>query len=1263
MDVPQSVSQKSQTVEDETCLIRFPTMSDLYSEDMASLFESDVDSQSEFLTNLIKETKSTFNKTTPSPNTEDRSFLKAVPSYSLQILTNIGNTYFDDKFFERVIFLKIVGKFLFFSMSDLKLLIYEKTSESLVTELLANPIISMDYDPISDYFLFGFKNGKIGFAKFDLQQKHLLFDDQNKNDVFADGPITHVKLVSQCDVLLIMTSTNKAFFLIRIHPTKFKFKSRILLDGSKKTEIFDEINAVRIKDEQLSDTLEPTLMSSFIVTIASSTLIYFVTFITLTKNYLFSEFVHDSLRILSKIEYPYIFVQKISSKESASLAPIRMTELGLETRKKTFVVCSVYQWLAESSPAFYIVWENILQRFELSVNFELILTLTTQLPLPIVCCFLGAIEFLVCLDAEFELNLIQLDKIRHHMELDLITNVNGVFSKEYLFTKTNRNRVLCGHDVMEKGFATLNASFVQYFEVISWDEYLNKLLREKASLAILTVLHDIIHIRPLPLHGILNYQGQFRTSTISSDLAIKNFAFNLEKVIPGLVGAALAGINEGSSGEFMNPSFDLIELALDIIIKTNTFQQVYASLISAVLRIQELNPFCDVSRRFLTELVYLFSNTKLFEQIDPEFFIFVFQFAKFEAVVSILEHFLVFLIIRFEISGSLLFSLKMSACNKHLYGFLYFVLVTDAEIETNLSHLGQIITEFKNNKVANLKNYLTQILIYLFDLFADRKLPKACGVNPQIADESIQQAALWFLEHLEDFFSNCCLKRSIRLLHKIYKPLPRRNKTLNVVLKLNDPMLCFSDSLNDKIAEGINSDDFGVFYAIYALSFLLLPFEVKLSEEYNGRIYQNLITIIESGKNELVSQFNPEVFEFVALKFQIQNHFQFQKMNNFLNKTTTDFADLLKLEINNKTGLFFQRLLRHRFFFPVSLLKIKNGDLKSLSEIALFLKHNRTQISIKNSSFFHQLIRELPIEHIVSFAEEFKSEPQFQLKILQSLEKSALGGNVSKEFSGVYLRLLCQINPLKVVPFLRANIKLNINEKLVMCQENKHMRGEAYCLKKIANFVGSRIVYFKLLRRFFDVPKRGLGIIEKNQVLEIAQEMVDENNEEQTCLTLRELVVFFCEYSEVNSQTCELIRPLFVQLFNFDVINLLSEFKKFGEFGFLKTCKPFFEQLSLNYKTLDFSNTNIKSIIETRNLQLKEHILEIFKKGTAFVQENCIVCGKFKNEMSGELIYHKCKKMIHDVCQIEIRSFRCQVCQQFNLGFFIRQFFAHKSGK
>lgn len=1234
--------------EEELIFIKEFQSEEIFKEDLKKKFEQNRQIQATTIQNFLQESNNFFDKNKTAPTMGDRSYLKTVPSWSLQILSNIGNTFFDQKFLDKVIFLKIVGKFIFFSLSDLRLLIYNKQTEHVITEHVQCEITSMDYNFITNLYVFGYKNGKVGFAKQETEKAHLTFDDQNKNEVFADGPITNIKMISKSDVILIMTNTNKAFFMIRTHQQKLKFKIRQLLDGSKKAEFFDELNSVQIKDELWSSGNDQMVRSTFIVTLASATLVYFVVFNLLYKNSVFEEFVQDSLKILNKIEYPMEFKNKTTTNQLPEESSVRMTELGFRTRKQTFVLSSNVQWLAESSPAFFIIWENIIQRFELSVNYELIITLTTSIPIPIVCCFFGSIEYLVCLNAEFELNLINLHKVRHHVEILSIADDPEVFTKESLFTKSGQNKVLCGHDISEKGFAALNSAFLQYFEMIDWEKYLEKLIEENAVLGVVQVLHDIISITPIPLYGVTNYQGSMRYSTELQKKNEQKFCEDLRSWTP----IFLCSVLECLENKAVLNSGDIIQLVIEISIETNTFEQIYENMIDFAISSQEKTDDFELTKTFFSSLLKSFYTSKILEHIKPEFFIFLFRFTKFLKAIPILEYFLFFITSNFKLPSELSNSVKMSACNKHLNNFLYYILLVDNDFERNLNQYLQFIEELKINESEKYPIYVNSLFIYIFDLYSDQLMFKIGKTNEQIKRYLYDFAGHWFLEKCSNVFMDKYPDETIYLLNLIFKPLQSPNKGELVILRSFDNLISFSERLNIKLIQEITMKPPSLSFSLYLVTFLLSPNSMFIATEFVVILFKNLQTLLIENST-IIEKFDVSILEFVILKFQIQNHEVLKNFTDFVD-FQNDFLKLSKLEIENSLDMFLELLIKKAYLFQILQLKIELSEKPQIQTIAIFLKKNLIFLSTRNANYFQAIIRELPIENVISFAEEFKNDPKTQLKILQALESTSLNGNVDKELSEIYIRILCKLQSKKVIQAIRTNTKLDINEKLKICEETNYKRGQGYCLKKISNYNSSRNIYFSILKEYF-ANEKILKKHEKKEILEIMTEMIDENNEIEVKTTLKALVVFIGVNSNSPELQNEFFRILFCRLFDFNVSDLLHNLSSLPEWHHLIKSKQFFEQLSSNYKNICFIQNNILLLISLENQLLKDRIFQNCRQGIFLINVKCCVCFALKKEGASELNYHSCKSMIHDVCREEIKTFSCPVCQKVKISILRRK--------
>jgi DNA integrity scanning protein DisA with diadenylate cyclase activity len=389
--------------------------------------------------------------------------------------------------------------------------------------------------------------------------------------------------------------------------------------------------------------------------------------------------------------------------------------------------------------------------------------------------------------------------------------------------------------------------------------------------------------------------------------------------------------------------------------------------------------------------------------------------------------------------------------------------------------------------------------------------------------------------------------------------------------------------------------------------------------------------------------------EFAVLKLQGLYSQQLERLAVFPD-SNDPFLATLQADLHGRMEEALTRMMDKPYFYWVSQNRIELATPARVRSIANFLKTNMVLLNARGSASFQQLIRTLPTEHIITFAEQFKNDPTLQLRILQSLESSQLNSVADKEVSRVYLRLVCQLEPRRVTSVLRTNNRLDINEKLQICQESRCLRGEAYCLKKISNFDESQRIYERLLKKFFGFSRFDLSEPEKSEVLELANEILEDLWEEEARKTLRQLVVFICDHSRGVRQTSDLLRPLLARLFNYDVLELLADFKKLSHWPSMMASRALFEQLSANYRTIDYINFNIKAIIETQNAQDKTQLRETSRRGAALVMQGCIVCGKFKNELASEIRYHTCTVPVHDSCQIEIKSFSCRACSFKNLG-------------
>lgn len=1221
-----------------------PALDDLLGPNLKMSFEIDLEIQSKSLAASISAAKQAFQKTTPTAVLSDDSFSRAVPSWSLHVLPQLGSLKIDSLLLDRVIFIRIVGPKIFLSLADLKLVIFDKGNDTATTEILSNPLTAMDYDQPTDSFVFGFKNGRVQLARFDSARRHLIFDDTNINEFSSRGAVSVVKMVSRADVILVLTNTNNAFFLTRTHPTKPRFSGFQLLDGSKRVETFDDVSAVRVQDQRMFGGRDAQVLSTFIVTVSSATVVFFVRFETVYQGTTFSEIREGSLKILTKLDFPSDFKDRMAPVDSPQTPPVRLTELGLVSAKRTFVIPSPVQWMAESSPAFYIIWENIIQRFELSAEGPLIPTLTTSVPLPLVCAFLGSIEYLVCLNSDFELNLIHLHKVRHHVEIPSLAEMPEVFSRESLFTKTDRPKVICGHDLLSQGFATLNASFLQCFEVMDWEDYLEKLLDEKQQAGVLKVLQDIVRLNPVPLHGVANCQGQMRCPTDHNQEEVRLFCKELSEFTPVLITSVLESLTTTDPDAMAT----LLEVAIEVLQKTNTFRDVALALVEAAIAFQERVPGSDLPVRFFIALEQLFLSSRVLDTLDSNFFIFLFRFTKFEGMSARLEQFLISLVSRSALPDSVIFPLKMSACNKHLYNFLFFILIVDPDLETNLGQLGQLMTELRACNPKDVDTYLAEILIFIYDLFTDRILFAVCGAEAFNFTPRQALVSQWLLQNAEALFMDVFATKTMYLLHKIFRPLPRENTGPPVVVRSRDANMCYSESLNQKLGEAVKSIPPAYGLSVFLLSFLLLPGNFYISQDFVFDLYRALLQGM-AAKSAPFRQVDQTTLEFAVLKLQGAYTAQLERLAVFP-ESPDPFLATLHADLNGRMEEALTQIMDKPYFYWVCQNRIETATPVRAKSIAGFLKTNMVLLNARGSASFQQLIRALPTEHIISFAEQFKNDPALQLRILQSLESSQLNNVTDKEVSRVYLRLICQLEPRRVTAVLRTNNRLDINEKMQICQESRCARGEAYCLKKISNFEESQRIYLGLLQKIFGFSRSDVSDSEKTEVLELANEILEDLWEEEARRTLRELVVFICDHSRGVRQTSDLLRPLLGRLFNYDVLELLHDFKKFSHWPSMMTSRALFEQLSSNYRTIDYINFNIKSIIETQNDQDKALLREASMRGKPLVIRDCFICGKFKNETASEIRFHTCSAPVHDSCQIDVKSFSCQACALKNLG-------------
>lgn len=1233
---------------DDIVNIPEPKIGELYLQPIEQQFESDLETHLKTMHFCISEAKTAFRKTTPNVALTDASFLKEVPPWSLEVITALGQTHIDERFVDRVVFIKIVANHIFFSLADLKLIIYDKAAETAVVENLSNPLTAMDFDSISNTFVFGYKNGKVELARFDNAHKHLIFDGTNINEFSVKGAVSNVKFVSHADLVLVLTNTNHAFFLMRTHPTKSKFIGIQLLDGSKRVEIFDGITAHRLQDERFGPAKDSMVISTFAVTVSASTIVYFVKLQTEYNNGAFVGVREGSLKLLTSIEFPADFKTKVGSEKPEAQPSIRLTELGLTGRKKTFVVFSGEQWMAESAPAFYVVWEDILQRYEFSPDEKLILTLTTALPLPIVCCFLGSIELIVCLDSDFELNLIKLDKIRHHCEIPSINSMPDVFSKEYLFTRTDKTKIVFGYDVKEQGFCTLNSSFLQSFEVVDWESYLEKLMEEKRYKAVLKILQDLIRLNPVPLYGVMNTQGTMRCETEDHKRAVTKFWTALQDYTPVLVKEGLDSLNS----EDINEVMAILEVSIEVLLKTSTFSKIATSLIEAVISFQDKHPDSSLPFMFLTELEHISQSTRLADQLDASFYIFLFSLCKYDNSRSKFEEFLINFVSSHSVSSGVLFPVKMSACNKHLYRFLYYILIWDPDLETNLSQLGQMIKEFKINDKKGFKDYLLEVLVFIYDLFGDTKLLKICASEVTGLGKRQALTGEWLLANCEELFMDCFPARTVYLLHRIFEPQVAKELTPAILIRSADEQLTYAPAVGKRLVDAVTLDPPAPGLAVFLLSCLLLPQDMQIAREYVLQLYQVILRVIAE-KAPNFTEFDRNTFEFAVFKLQLHYTEELNRLVVFPD-SKDPFFEILKLELQGSMKEFLFKISDRPYFFAVCQARVKEFSGAKAAEISNFLKDNFVMLSSRNQQYCQQLIRFLPIEHTIKFAEHLKDDPQLQLRILQSLESNQLNSIDDKDISKLYLRLLCQLQSSRVINALRSNNKLDINEKLEICRQTGNSRGEAFCLKKISNFEESNRMYLRLLKQCFGLGRKELSPTEKDEVLEITCEMMEDLWDDAARPLLREMIVFFCEQNQSPAQATTLIKPLFSRLFNYSVLGLLKAFRNFPQWPFLVTHKPFVERMYSHYRTLDFINRNIELIFLCKKEEVQKDLTTRSKKGTMLVRKNCPMCSKFKTENASEIKFHTCGNCVHDSCQKEAKSFRCPTCAKEHIGKLIR---------
>ena len=517
--------------------------------------------------------------------------------------------------------------------------------------------------------------------------------------------------------------------------------------------------------------------------------------------------------------------------------------------------------------------------------------------------------------------------------------------------------------------------------------------------------------------------------------------------------------------------------------------------------------------------------------------------------------------------------------------------------------------------------------------------------------ETVQRGArVWMLENFDPLLMEADPRVALLIMQLAFRPCTTVPGDMLNVLVCSDSTQSLDKKLNLEILNKISSSQVSYNYNILILAFLLCSDSIRVGNDFSIIYYKNLLTIF-SKPNPTIKLLHRPSLEFAVIKFQIQNNKFITGFKDFPNYKD-DFIDMLIFELKSDIPKFMSTLMTKAYFFEIMAIKIMAANEKETRAISVVLKKNLYVLSELNKSSFRHIIMLLPIDEVIAFAEEFKNDPKIQMKILKNIETNNLSSIGNKDTSKLYLRLLCQLRSPKIIEVLRNDAKLNINEKMEICRETNNKRGEAYCLKKISSFDRSRQVYFEILRDYFQFSKTEFDENEVKEVLEITEEMIDPSNNDETIVTLKNIIVlitFNCGSSKFKRIFLE---KIFVMLFNFTAtgVSVLSEFKKLNEYKMLISSRQFTENLNSNFKTIISINEKILILAETQISETNMKILKSLRSGMFIISQPCFFCKSFLNETAGEFMIHKCGAMVHDNCQIQFKNFRCISCEKLEIG-------------
>lgn len=829
-----------------------------------------------------------------NPQYKKKQLLKSYEK--AQKLDNIKFQNFDDfnlknedrELLKDVKFVKVVNhlRLIFISCEGGVIVFNRDTLETSVLRLYKDSITAMDYDHASGAVLFGHKFGKFTFYKWTKNSLKKL--DHIKLEGYSNEGIKDVKFVSGVDVIAFLDFGNNSQLLVRIPGKKIKYKSKFILNS--KTEHYS-LSSIRLGNG--ADD-ESNLQNTVIVAYTSAKDVKFIFFETIYEKNEFRDV--DISKEIHKLEKPVnknqditingLFEQKSENNtsndqnitnNSDSMNPKEMSFIAKKT--KTIVLFDNKQYLLENQPYVLVIWDNIIEQYFITPDLCFIKSFTFELKNDIVSAYICSTELLTIIFDNFQISFVYLEKLRY--TLDNNKEIDDFIEHKESFTNRSENDLI-GLDTLNKAACLYSNNSIQYFQIFSWENYIENLKAQSFYIEALFLLSKLVKGIPTHLSGSLFPNARGATFNLNDIQKMRMFTEDLKEIVRSIMLDMIEWLRNKKH------AINLLELCIELLVKTRNFDLLYSDFLDVILTSKNNNE--KLAEVFIKQLASYMNDKILNDYFSIDFFVKIFMLIENDGNITILDRFLFFIVQNFSLKNEIFEVLKIMAFNKQMPIFSFFLLLHSPSSKDNLNYMKKQIENLADEVPINtvkLKKLSNRLFAYVYDLFSEYKfldLDSKTRKNKSSLSSIRQMTKLWFLENADDFFLKHFGQKTIYLILKIHDfymqaepaKLLRKKSAHDMVIEN------IQTDFNDFFLDISNSTENEIYKPLCIFVFVMKHTSVQLNQKYICKIVLQLlrpsfIAKIDNNKNISFDYFLNYFFDlYYLLRHDVKNSQEFR---------------------------------------------------------------------------------------------------------------------------------------------------------------------------------------------------------------------------------------------------------------------------------------------------------------------------------------------------------------------------------------------------